>query len=1194
MNKIKRWFYRLLLALVTTLFVVSPSFTSYAHYGTGVISVDGNNIWMGWSHFESGTQGYSSAASDGGHAYGRYQFDIGYDFVDFISLCLERYPDHYDGFKYYISISNITKGRGSSSSTTENKPLLDARAELSAYWQQCCDQYGEEFYTLQDEYMYQHYFLAAKNNLKAQGIDLDKYNDARINGTVWSIAVRDSAGTNSIKKALINTYYDGISADDWLNAIYTAETQKHPSQKKRWDQEQRAACFALTDFGGEGGGTYTTGADSTKSTGIFSFFEKIFDFWSKFSASLQNFVKRFFNMPAKSWFEGSTENAKITDTTISAQSLMEIIDEAAEKAYAGQYEKLYQQTQSDGLDYSLTANSFSTKGNSLKDLDYAYIMSVYSLSTNMYETTLEQFKKDMEDAMEEMSSYTLETKTTQTITKVPVYKYRKVTVDTCDEYDVQKEVEYEDSEGNSCTRTIEYTMHSCDPKDYYLIEKDQYGNPVVEAWITSENGKVVTDYQPIAVKIGEYHDEETELGVHCGTYYPDEKKDDFGNPLNVYYTIGPGDGHSGDGKRTDMPIFNTVTYGEASSTSKSSGDLFKAFATVAKKKDPNLDIDPETFKNDKYIETQYKILKPDEGSDESWYELTRYDDEIHSDTEITNFEMAQFRYQRFSALYGTAKTTQETTYKKGLTEQEIKNYLKSLPEGISGNRKQIIKTALSLVHQVPYCNNGENSKPRQVGYDPTWYDYTRCDSLGRPSGLDSSGYIQWVFWTAGFSRTDTEVLRHTSSISNSLTELVKKEDIQPGDIGLVQLGITDDSNESYNRVGIYLGSGEWIVNSSTDGTVIISSSENFSSIKVFSDRMEDDDLYNDEIIFYGTGSAELGGTLYSICRVIAGECGGTSNNAIAAYAELIKNRALDTTEFANVSTAWDVISKCGDFVTYENGTYEQVTPNSKHLDLVQQVFDAKFAVLNNAHVYYAAPQKDHIANYQKGKSYKFDSYDVFKTVDAEIYYVESKYHMSDAGLLQYNSTSTSSVGSGDAAKVGQIPNNGGSMPIVYYQQSGGQPWSSLPFGDHDIANSGCSITSLAMVVSYLKGGTNSSLWQSPGDIREMIIQKTGNYNHFKASGGQSWDIMPAVARYYGIGCSQISSASIVSALRQGKPVIMSCVPGEFTKKGHFIVLTGLTADGHIVVNDPSHPDKSGKLYTEAFIISQGKGWWAFG
>lgn len=184
----------------------------------------------------------------------------------------------------------------------------------------------------------------------------------------------------------------------------------------------------------------------------------------------------------------------------------------------------------------------------------------------------------------------------------------------------------------------------------------------------------------------------------------------------------------------------------------------------------------------------------------------------------------------------------------------------------------------------------------------------------------------------------------------------------------------------------------------------------------------------------------------------------------------------------------------------------------------------------------------------------------------------------------------------------EVPDNGGSMPIVYFSQGQGQPWSSLPFGGGNIASSGCSITSLAMVVSYLTVGTDRTSWVYPSDIRAMIASKTGNYNHFYVDGaGQSHGIMSAVAGYYGLRCSAFGSSgsttatanAIVQSLASGKPVIMSCRPGEFTKSGHFIVLTGLTEDGYVVVNDPSHPDKSGKKYSASYLAGQGKAWWNF-
>lgn len=176
-----------------------------------------------------------------------------------------------------------------------------------------------------------------------------------------------------------------------------------------------------------------------------------------------------------------------------------------------------------------------------------------------------------------------------------------------------------------------------------------------------------------------------------------------------------------------------------------------------------------------------------------------------------------------------------------------------------------------------------------------------------------------------------------------------------------------------------------------------------------------------------------------------------------------------------------------------------------------------------------------------------------------------------------------------------IPDNGSSMPIVYMSQSGGQPWSNVPFGGGTIATSGCSVTCLAMVLSYLKGDVDSSRWIYPSDVVAAIAKKYGNYNEFYEESGQNWDIFPAVAGIYQISCSAISSASIMRELSAGRPVIMSCKPSEFTAKGHFIVLSGLTEDGYVLVNDPNaaHGAYSYKKYGISYIVSCGKGWWSF-
>ena len=179
----------------------------------------------------------------------------------------------------------------------------------------------------------------------------------------------------------------------------------------------------------------------------------------------------------------------------------------------------------------------------------------------------------------------------------------------------------------------------------------------------------------------------------------------------------------------------------------------------------------------------------------------------------------------------------------------------------------------------------------------------------------------------------------------------------------------------------------------------------------------------------------------------------------------------------------------------------------------------------------------------------------------------------------------------------KIPDNGSSMKIVYFTQGSGAEWANVPFGGGTIASSGCSVTSLAMVLSYLKGGSSSSGWIYPNEIVAAIAEKYGNYNRFYVApyGQDGHGLFPAMASYYGVNCQEISSSSIINALKDGRPVIMSCVPGEFTKQGHFIVLTGLSDDGYIMVNDPngSHADKSYKIYTLNEIQNNGKGWWMF-
>lgn len=167
-----------------------------------------------------------------------------------------------------------------------------------------------------------------------------------------------------------------------------------------------------------------------------------------------------------------------------------------------------------------------------------------------------------------------------------------------------------------------------------------------------------------------------------------------------------------------------------------------------------------------------------------------------------------------------------------------------------------------------------------------------------------------------------------------------------------------------------------------------------------------------------------------------------------------------------------------------------------------------------------------------------------------------------------------------------IPDNGGLNKVPYMSQGensymGIVPvWVDVPFGDGTISSSGCSITSFAMVASYYSIN-NGDGYIFPDDVVQKIIDETGSrYTYHSWGKGPTQTVLfPALADMYGMNCEALGSGSVIKSLSEGKPVISHCTKGEFTKRGHFIVLSGITNDGKIVVNDPNHPSFSYKEYT---------------
>ena len=132
-------------------------------------------------------------------------------------------------------------------------------------------------------------------------------------------------------------------------------------------------------------------------------------------------------------------------------------------------------------------------------------------------------------------------------------------------------------------------------------------------------------------------------------------------------------------------------------------------------------------------------------------------------------------------------------------------------------------------------------------------------------------------------------------------------------------------------------------------------------------------------------------------------------------------------------------------------------------------------------------------------------------------------------------------------------------------------YAHIRYGKGNMATSGCGITCLAMVASYL---TDS--FYDPGEL--------GVFYYWK--GNTPGARMQRAAKDIGLSFRPKTKSfeEVVQALRDGHPVIYLLYgKSEFnTEFGHFLVLTGVTEEGRILVNDPYEPNYSDKNLMDGF------------
>lgn len=194
------------------------------------------------------------------------------------------------------------------------------------------------------------------------------------------------------------------------------------------------------------------------------------------------------------------------------------------------------------------------------------------------------------------------------------------------------------------------------------------------------------------------------------------------------------------------------------------------------------------------------------------------------------------QYNQFNITYGEAITNMANSLKMTLygslgdgqavplTDAELVTYVNS--QGVTGARKALLETGLSLVGKVPYFWGGKSA----AGWNDEWNTPKVVTSAGsastgtiRPFGLDCSGFTSWVYLTA----LDINIgAGGSGQYSNTVS--VSASDLKVGDLGF----LAKSGGNGWEHVLMFAGYGDngermWV--HSTGGVGVILNSPSYDS-----------------------------------------------------------------------------------------------------------------------------------------------------------------------------------------------------------------------------------------------------------------------------------------------------------------------------------------------------------------------------
>lgn len=145
-------------------------------------------------------------------------------------------------------------------------------------------------------------------------------------------------------------------------------------------------------------------------------------------------------------------------------------------------------------------------------------------------------------------------------------------------------------------------------------------------------------------------------------------------------------------------------------------------------------------------------------------------------------------------------------------------------------------------------------------------------------------------------------------------------------------------------------------------------------------------------------------------------------------------------------------------------------------------------------------------------------------------------------------------------------------------------WGYIMYGDDVAGLTGCGPVCLSMAAVYVK----QDIKYSP----DYMLEFAKDNGYCIKGGGSQWALISEGGKKLGMDVTEIplDKNRIVRNLEAGNPIICIMGPGDFTTKGHFIVMTGYE-NGKIKINDPNSYANSERLWDYDDVCSQIKNLW---